>query len=101
MTSGRVAVRLTIHGRVQGVGYRYWLEREAARHGLAGTVRNRADGTVEAVCVGVEAAVEAVRIACRRGPSGAAVERVDAVALAGDDATAARAARGFTRLPTA
>lgn len=68
---------LRIAGRVQGVGYRDWLQREARRHGLFGWVRNRADGTVEALLAGEEAALSAVLSACRRGPPLARVERIE------------------------
>ena len=62
------ARRLIISGRVQGVGYRDWLVRRARDFGLSGWVRNRSDGTVEAVIDGPEAAVEEVLRQCRRGP---------------------------------
>src|SRR5258708_3167018 len=69
-------VRLPIGGRVQGVGYRFWVMREARRRGLTGWVRNRSDGSVEALLKGDDAAVEEVIEACRRGPRLAAVERI-------------------------
>ncbi|MDB5410313.1 MAG: acylphosphatase [Rhodospirillales bacterium] len=69
-------VKLRIEGRVQGVGYRFWLNREAGRHGLSGWVRNRGDGSVEALLKGDDAAVEAVMEACRRGPRMAVVDRI-------------------------
>ena len=69
----RVA-RSIITGRVQGVGFRYFAERSAARHGLAGWVRNRIDGSVEAVAAGRTGAVEAMIADCQRGPSTARVE---------------------------
>lgn len=69
--SGRLVV---IAGRVQGVGWRDWMVREAARLGVAGWVRNRRrDGTVEALLGGPEDAVEELLRACRRGPRGADV----------------------------
>src|SRR5581483_10002236 len=72
------AVRhVIIHGRVQGVGYRAWVEHMAQRRRLRGWVRNRHDGTVEAVFTGPAAAVTAMIEACRRGPPGARVESVD------------------------
>ena len=71
------ARRLVISGRVQGVGYRDWLLREATRLGLRGWVRNRADGTVEAVVAGSEDAVAAVIAACRGGPMLARVDAID------------------------
>jgi acylphosphatase len=59
-------VRVTIRGRVQGVGYRYWLEQQA--RGLEGWVRNRRDGSVEALFAGPADAVSAMIASCRRGP---------------------------------
>jgi acylphosphatase len=78
-------VRLRITGRVQGVGYRFWLNREARRHGLTGWVRNRSDGSVEALLKGEDAAVEAAIAACSRGPRMAAVDRVERSDAADDD----------------
>ena len=62
------AMRLLIEGRVQGVGYRVWLERGARSRGLRGWVRNRRDGSVEALLIGESAAVEAMAAACANGP---------------------------------
>jgi acylphosphatase len=70
------ALRLVITGRVQGVGFRAWTRREARRHDLRGWVRNRADGSVEALLIGEGDAVERLAEACRRGPSVAWVEAV-------------------------
>lgn len=89
-----IARRLTITGRVQGVGYRDWLVREARRLGLRGWVRNRPDGSVEALAAGEATAVEALVALCRRGPFPA---RVDGIAQ--DDAETP-GAPGFHRLPT-
>src|SRR4051812_35010254 len=66
-----------LHGRVQGVGFRMWTEDLAERSGLEGWVRNRRDGSVEAVFAGPEQAVLAAVEACRRGPRGAHVEALD------------------------
>ena len=71
------ARRIRVSGRVQGVGYRDWLVAEATAAGLAGWVRNRADGTVEALLSGEADAVGAVLMAARRGPSPARVERIE------------------------
>ncbi len=74
--SGRVVVRVLVSGRVQGVWYRGWTIVEASRLGLDGWVRNRSDGSVEAVFAGSREAVDAMIAACHRGPPSARVERV-------------------------
>ena len=66
-----------IYGFVQGVGFRFGVERAAKSRGVAGWVRNRADGAVEAVFEGEPEDVEALVDFCRRGPRGAVVERVE------------------------
>jgi acylphosphatase len=70
-------VHVTIHGRVQGVGFRAWVHHQAELHGLEGWVRNRRDGTLEAAFAGTTDAVEAMLRACRTGPAGSRVENVD------------------------
>jgi acylphosphatase len=72
-----IAKRLIIEGDVQGVGYRDWLIATARKIGLAGWVRNRKDGTVEAVLAGDADAVEEVARACRRGPRMANVTTIN------------------------
>ncbi len=69
--------RVIASGRVQGVFFRDRCSREAARLGVAGWVRNRADGSVEAVFEGERAAVEAMVSWCRSGPPRADVEHVE------------------------
>ena len=86
------AVHLRISGRVQGVGYRAWAVRTAARLGLRGWVRNRADGTVEALIIGDAQSLAAMVEACRQGPRAAIVRDV-AVSQAQDDGSANFAAR--------
>lgn len=76
-------IHVIVSGRVQGVGYRAWCEGAAQSRGLAGFVRNRRDGTVEALFGGDPAAVEAMLLACREGPGGA---RVDDLAVRDADA---------------
>jgi acylphosphatase len=79
------AVRAVVHGRVQGVGFR-WAVREAARTaGATGWVRNRDDGTVEAHVEGDESAVESVMAFLGEGPQGAQVERVERDDAAAED----------------
>jgi acylphosphatase len=69
--------RVTAHGQVQGVFFRDSTRQEAERRGVAGSVRNTGEGTVEAVFEGDEAAVDALVEFCRSGPGSADVERVD------------------------
>ncbi len=73
----RTATYCTIHGRVQGVGYRAWTKRRAADLALDGWVRNLPDGTVEAVFAGDDASVLQMVDSCRKGPLFAKVIRVD------------------------
>jgi acylphosphatase len=70
--------RVVVHGRVQGVWFRDSMRREAERLGVAGWVRNRADGTVEAAIEGDDDAVARMVAWCDHGPSGARVTRVEA-----------------------
>jgi acylphosphatase len=88
--------RLVISGRVQGVGYRDWTIRTAERLGLTGWVRNRVDGSVEALVVGDDTRVGEMIEACRRGPRMALVDAVDVEPVDLDILPA-----GFTQLPTA
>jgi len=69
--------RLIVHGRVQGVGFRYSLARQAESRGVAGSAANRPDGDVEVVLEGEQEAVESLVRWCEEGPRGAVVERVD------------------------
>lgn len=69
-----VARRFLIGGRVQGVGFRMFTEAAAAREGVHGYVRNLADGRVEAMVEGDQAAVDRIELALRRGPAAARVE---------------------------
>lgn len=71
------AVRAVLSGRVQGVCFRAWTQEEAERRGLDGWVRNRADGTVEAVFAGDDVLVDDMLQACRAGPPAARVEHID------------------------
>lgn len=84
--SSMASLRLQIGGRVQGVGFRYAMREEAQRRGVRGWVRNRRDGSVEALAIGYDAAVERLVEACRRGPTLARVTGVEALP-ADDDGT--------------
>jgi acylphosphatase len=70
------AVLVRIEGRVQGVWFRGWAVQEAIRRGLSGWVRNRSDGTVEAVFAGPISVVDAMLAACHDGPPSALVTAV-------------------------
>jgi acylphosphatase len=71
------AFHAIVHGRVQGVCFRYYTREEALRLGLVGWVRNLQDGTVELVAEGEKGALEALEAWIGRGPSMARVDRVD------------------------
>jgi acylphosphatase len=73
---GDVVRKVMVQGRVQGVGYRVWVEGEATARGLEGWVRNRRDGSVEALFGGAEQAVAEMIASCRRGPPMARVDTV-------------------------
>lgn len=84
-----------IHGRVQGVWFRAWTVQEAERLGLDGWVRNRGDGSVEALFAGPAEAVEEMLRLCREGPQLAQVSQVET------EESDAAAPRGFEQRPTA
>ena len=94
MTAPIETVRLRITGQVQGVGYRLWATRTGASLGLRGWVRNRTDGSVEALVTGAPEAVAAFIEASRKGPTGARVTGVTATPSE-DDASV-----GFVARPT-
>jgi acylphosphatase len=73
----RIIRRVSVRGIVQGVGYRAFVERHALRHGLEGWVRNRSDGSVEAVFAGPASAVVAMIAECRVGPRHGKVDALD------------------------
>ena len=89
------AVQVRIRGRVQGVFFRAWLVERAAELALGGWVRNRRNGSVEALFVGSPAAVAAAVASCREGPPHARVRAVETAPAAGG------AGPGFSQRPTA
>ncbi len=87
-------LRAIVAGRVQGVWFRAWTAEEARDLGIDGWVRNRRDGSVEAVFAGAAADVEAMLALWRRGPPLARVERIEAFPHGGE------VAAGFEQRPT-
>jgi acylphosphatase len=87
-------IRVEIRGRVQGVYYRAWTVARASQLGLNGWVRNRLDGSVEAVFHGPAGALDQMLADCRRGPQAARVESVT------DELFDMIPERGFSQLPT-
>jgi acylphosphatase len=94
MADAERIARVRITGRVQGVGFRVWVEGEAIARGLDGWVRNKRDGSVEALFSGNAADVADMLTACREGPPMAIVNNLDITE------TAEPAGRGFRVLPT-
>jgi acylphosphatase len=92
---------VAIRGRVQGVGYRAFVEREALAAGLEGWVRNCHDGSVEAVFSGAADIVETMIGTCRRGPSGARVDALDDRSADAAEMRPRRAGERLSVLPTA
>jgi acylphosphatase len=91
---------VTIRGRVQGVGYRAFVEHQAKVRGLEGWVRNRSDGSVEALFAGPAEVVAEMIALCRRGPSSARVEAVQEEPANSDALNLRRAGERFSVLRT-
>jgi acylphosphatase len=98
--SERVVRHVFIRGRVQGVGYRAWVEHTALMRGIEGWVRNRRDGSVEAVFAGPAEAVAAMIEACRRGPPGSWVEGIEPSPADADALTERGRGESFSVLST-
>lgn len=90
-----VVLRVRVHGRVQGVWFRGWTVEQASRLGLSGWVRNRVDGTVEALLRGPAEDVREMVRRCWTGPPAAAVTHVEETAETGP------VEPGFRQWPTA
>ena len=101
-TMGAQVIRhVSVRGRVQGVGYRAFVEREALAAGLEGWVRNCHDGSVEAVFSGAPDIVEKMIGTCRRGPYAARVDALDDRTADSAEMRPRRAGERFSVLPTA
>jgi acylphosphatase len=92
--------QVTVTGRVQGVGYRAWVEDQARAHALEGWVRNRRDGSVEALFAGPADVVANLIATCRRGPSSARVDDVQDQPAVSDALRLRRVGERFSVLPT-
>jgi acylphosphatase len=92
--------QVMIRGRVQGVGYRAFVEYGATTRGLEGWVRNRRDGSVEALFAGPGDVVADMIASCRRGPSSARVDGVAEEAANADALNLRRPGERFSFLPT-
>jgi acylphosphatase len=99
--AGQTIKHVSVRGRVQGVGYRAFVEREALAVGLEGWVRNCHDGSVEAVFSGDPDIVEKMIGACRRGPYAARVDALDERAADAAEMRPRRPGERFSVLPTA
>jgi acylphosphatase len=97
----RIIRHVSVRGRVQGVGYRAFVEYEALRRGIEGWVRNRRDGSVEAVFAGDTANVHGMIEACRRGPHSAKVDALDQREGTEDELKARAPGEVFSVRPTA
>ena len=98
--SDDIVRHVVVQGRVQGVGYRAFVEDEAMRRQLRGWVRNRRDGSVEAVFAGPRPVVEAMIEACQRGPMAARVSALDQREGTGTDLSETARGGSFEVLPT-
>jgi acylphosphatase len=92
--------QVIVRGRVQGVGYRAWVEHQARAHDLEGWVRNLRDGSVEALFAGPPDVVSEMIERCRRGPSSARVEAVTEQTAGPDALKLRRPGERFSVLPT-
>jgi acylphosphatase len=100
MSADRTIVHVTIRGRVQGVGYRAWVEDQATLNGLEGWVRNRRDGSVEAVFAGPAQDVAEMVALCRKGPPASRVDVVTETPVSADQLKLRQAGEEFSVLST-
>ena len=91
---------VVIRGRVQGVGFRAWTEYSALERGLQGWVRNRRNGSVEALFVGPLNAIAAMIVACHQGPPGSRIDGIDQRDGTAEELKLRRRGDLFSVLPT-
>ena len=96
----RAILQVMISGRVQGVGYRAWVEFQAVSCGLEGWVRNRRDGSVEALFAGPPNHVADMVALCRHGPPSSRVDSVTSETAGAEELDLRRAGEKFSVLPT-
>jgi acylphosphatase len=96
-----VVRHVVVRGRVQGVGFRAFVEHHALQRGLAGWVRNRRDGSVEALFAGPEKSVQGMIQVCGTGPLPAHVDALDQREGTDEDFALRRPGDLFSSLPTA
>jgi len=96
----RAILQVTIRGRVQGIGYRAWLEQQARASKLEGWVRNRRDGSVEALFAGPATVVAEMVALCRHGPPSARVDSVISETAEDDQLGLRHEVERFSVLPT-
>ena len=96
-----VIFRVVISGRVQGIGFRAWTELTALELGVEGWVRNRRDGSVEAVFAGTEEVVLTMIELCRQGPPGSRIDALDQREAADGDLALRRRGELFSVLTNA
>jgi acylphosphatase len=96
----RAILQVMIRGQVQGVGYRAWVEYQANTCGLEGWVRNRRDGSVEALFAGPPTRVAEMVALCRHGPPSARVQNVTSETASVDELNLRRAGEAFSVLGT-
>lgn len=101
MGEARIIRHVVVHGRVQGVGFRAFVEHHATQRALQGWVRNRRDGTVEAVFAGPAKSVEGMIGACAVGPLSSRVDRIVQREAAEAELSPAASGEAFSCLPTA
>lgn len=100
MSDERIVRHVIIHGRVQGVGFRAFVEHHATQRALEGWVRNRRDGTVEAVFAGPADTIDGMIRACKVGPLSSKVDAIDQRDAAEAELSARRAGETFSCLPS-